>query len=125
MTKIAVIILSDPKQGTEESLGRLFNGLAVAVDAKQRGYDIAVLFQGTGTRWPALITQTSHPANGLYEAVKDKIVGVSSACADVFGARESAREAGCDLVSEYKIPGTSGLPSISHRLADDYRVVIF
>lgn len=125
MKKIAVIILSDPKSGGEEALGRVFNALVVALDAKKRGDEITVLFQGTGTRWSGLITAADHPVNGLYEAVKDKIAGVSSGCADVFGSRETAKAHGFALVSEVAVPGTSGLPSIAGMLADGYNVVTF
>jgi hypothetical protein len=125
MNKITVVILSDPKNGSEEALGRLFNGLVVAYDAKTRGDDVEVLFQGAGTRWAELITQKSHPANPLYEAVKDRIAGVSCGCADVFGARDSAKLSGFDLISECKVPGTSGLPSIATRIAEGNRVVTF
>ena len=47
--KAAIIILSDPKSGSEESLGRVFNALAAAYDFKQRGDEVTVRFQGTGT----------------------------------------------------------------------------
>lgn len=125
MKKLTVVILSDPKQGEDEALGRLFNGLVVAYDAKMRGDDVEVIFQGAGTRWPEWITQKSHPANSLYEAVKDRIAGISCACADVFGARESAKSSGFDLISECKVPGTSGLPSIANRLGEGNHVVTF
>ena len=125
MTKIAVVVLSDPKTGGEESLGRVFNALATAYDAKQRGDEVVVLFQGTGTRWSGLITAPDHPINALYEAVKDKVGGVSSGCADVFGAREAAAGEGFVFVRECAVPGTSGLPSIARRLAEGYQVVTF
>jgi hypothetical protein len=125
MKKIAVVILSDPKAGGEEALGRVFNALVTAYDAKQRGHEVTVLFQGAGTRWSGLITSRDHPVNALYEQVKDKIAGVSSGCADVFGARDSARDHGFALVGECAVPGTSGLPSIASRLADGYAVVTF
>ena len=43
--KTAIIILSDPKSGSEESLGRLFNALATAYDYKQAGEDVIIQFQ--------------------------------------------------------------------------------
>lgn len=125
MHKTAVVILSDPKSGGEEALGRVFNALVVAYDAKQRGYDVTVLFQGAGTRWSGLITAPDHPVNALYEAVKDRIAGVSCGCADVFGARQAAEQHGFRLVSECAVPGTSGLPSIARLLDDGYQVVTF
>jgi hypothetical protein len=55
--KTAIIILSDPKSGSEEALGRVFNALALASECKQKGDEVAVVFNGTGTRWPAELTQ--------------------------------------------------------------------
>jgi hypothetical protein len=125
MNKTAVIILSDPKSGSDEALGRIFNALVTAYDAKQRGHEITVQFQGAGTRWPGLITSADHPVNGLYEAVKDKIAGVSCGCADVFGAREAAEENDFKLIKELAVPGTSGLASIARLLSEGYSVVTF
>ena len=88
--KATIVILSDPKNGSEEALGRVFNGLAAAYDFKQAGEDVSVVFQGTGTRWIAELNQKQHPAHDLFEAVKDQVAGVSCGCADVFGASEDA-----------------------------------
>jgi len=41
----AIVVLSDPKSGTEDALGRLFNALASAYDFKHSGDD-TILFQG-------------------------------------------------------------------------------
>ncbi len=49
--KTAIVILSDPKGG-DESLGRLFNGLATAHEAMQAGDQVEIVFNGAGTRWP-------------------------------------------------------------------------
>ena len=76
--KAAIIILSDPNSGSEESLGRLFNALAAAYDYNQAGEDVIIQFQGTGTRWIAELIKSDHIAHDLYQAVSDKIAGVSS-----------------------------------------------
>jgi len=123
--KIAVIILSDPENGGEEALGRLFNGLAATYDFQRNGDDVRIYFQGAGTRWTGQITQTDHPVYSLYQAVKDKVIGVSCGCADVFGARESAEKNGFDLITDSSIPGTSGVPSIAKIIADGYQVLTF
>jgi hypothetical protein len=57
MNKVAIFIFSDPKNGSDEALGRAFNGLAAAYDIKQSGGEVSITFQGAGTRWPALIAQ--------------------------------------------------------------------
>jgi len=123
--KTAIIVLSDPKTGTEESLGRLFNALATAYDFKQGGDEVEILFHGTGTRWPAELVQSAHPAHALYEAVKDQVAGVSCACADVFGAAEGATRSGLDLIKQNMVPGTSGLPSLQRLVREGYNVLTF
>ena len=75
--KAAIVVFSDPKSGSEESLGRVFNALAAAYDFKQKGDEVTILFQGAGTRWAGELTKVDHPAHGLFEAVKDKVAGVS------------------------------------------------
>ncbi len=112
MNKVAIVILSDPKNGGEEALGRLLNAFAAAYDIKQSGRMVSILFQGTGIRWPSIVTKKSHPANGLYEEIKGEIAGVSSACVDVFGITEDVVSSGFDLITERSIPGTSGVPSV-------------
>ena len=71
--KTAIIILSDPKQGSEEAVGRVFNALALASECKQKGDEVAVVFNGTGTRWPSELSKLSHPANGLYNSVREVV----------------------------------------------------
>lgn len=125
MKNTAIIILSDPKNGGEEALGRLFNGLAAAYDIKQAGGTVSILFQGTGSRWPHLITQEQHPAHAIYEALKEDIVGVSSGCADVFAAAEEAVANGFELIKESPIPGTSGIPSTARLIKSGTTILTF
>jgi len=123
--KAAIIVLSDPKSGTEEALGRVFNALAVAYDFKNGGNEVTVLFQGTGTRWIGELQKEDHPAHALFEAVRDQVAGVSCGCADVFGATEEAQKSGFDLITDNAVPGTSGLPSLKKLSAEGYTVMIF
>lgn len=123
--KAAIIILSDPKHGGDDALGRLFNGLAAAYDFKQRGTEVAVYFQGAGTRWAGVVGDATHPVHALYQAVADTVAGVSCGCADVFGAREEAEKNGFDLVTDNSVPGTSGLPSIAQLVEQGYAIYNF
>lgn len=123
--KAAVIIFSDPTHGGEEALGRAFNALAAAYDFKQKQIEVSVYFQGTGTRWVSHLTQVGHPLYALYSTLNDVVVGVSCGCADVFGAREAAEKQGFDLVTDNRVPGTSGLPSIAQLASEGYTVFSF
>ena len=123
--KAAVVVLSDPGGGSEESLGRLFNALAAVYDFKQRGDDVTLLFQGAGTRWAGEVIKEDHPAHELYRAVEDKVAGVSCASADVFGATEAAEKNGFDLIKDNPIPGTTGLASLAGLTANGYSILTF
>ena len=123
--KAAIIILSDPKSGSEEALGRVFNALAAAYEFKQQGDEVTVRFQGTDTRWIGDLNKAEHPAHDLFEAVKDTVAGVSCGCADVFGASEEAEKSGFELIKDNPVPGTSGLASLRKLAADAYTVLTF
>ena len=123
-TKTAIVVLSDP-QGGEEALGRLFNALAAAYDFKQQHQDVQLIFQGTGTRWAAVVTNPAHPAHALYKAVEDKVAGVSAGCAAVFGAQEDAERNGFSLITTNDVPGTPGLPSLANYAAEGYTILTF
>jgi hypothetical protein len=122
--KTAIVVLSDPKSGSEESLGRVFNALAAAYDFKQHG-DVTILFQGAGTRWVGELTKAEHPVHALFEEVKDQVAGVSCGCAEVFGATEEAEKSGFDLIKDNSVPGTGGLPSLHKLVAEGYTVLTF
>ncbi len=123
--KAAIVVLSDPKSGSDEALGRFFNALAAAYDFKQRGDDVSILFHGAGTRWIGEVSDSDHAAHALFEEVKDKVAGVSCGCADVFGATEDAEKSGFDLIKDNPVPGTPGLPSLQKLAAEGYTVLTF
>ncbi len=123
--KAAIIVLSDPKSGTEEALGRVFNALSAAYDFKQRDDEVTILFHGSGTRWIGELSKNEHPAHTLFEEVKDKVAGISCGCADVFGGAEEAEKSGFDLIKDNSVPGTSGLPSLRNLMSEGYSILTF
>jgi hypothetical protein len=123
--KAAIVIFSDPKSGSEEALGRVFNALAAAYDYQQNSDDVTIQFQGTGTRWIAELIKPDHPAHDLFDAVKDQVKGVSCGCADVFGASEEVENAGFALIKDNPVPDTSGLASLRSLVNDGYTVLTF
>ena len=123
--KTAVIIMSDPKSGSEEALGRVFNALALASECREKGDEVAVVFNGAGTRWPAELSKLSHPANQLYHSVRDVIQGASGSCAAVFGATESVESCGVPIVKDHALAGTAGLLSLRRYVVEGWNTVIF
>ena len=125
MQKLAIIVLSDPRSGSEESLGRLFNALALAHEARAAGDEVNVVFAGTGTRWPGELAKISHPARALYDGVRDLVRGASCGCAAVFGATNEVEACGVSLLRENPLPGTPGLAGIRGLVAEGFTPVIF
>ena len=121
MDKTAIVIFSDPKNGTEEALGRVFNGLAAAYDFLQNKQEVKVIFQGAGTRWPAELENSEHPAHSLYKEIEGVIEGISCGCADVFGAETT----GMDLITNNPVPGTTGVSSFVELQKEGYSVLMF
>jgi predicted peroxiredoxin len=122
--KIAIIILSDPKAG-DEALGRAFNALATAHEALQAGDEVEVVFNGAGTRWAAELAKLTHPANGLYNAVRETIKGASCGCAAVFGATNSVEACGLPLLKDKVLTGTPGLSNLRRYLAEGWQTLVF
>ncbi|CAN5702337.1 hypothetical protein BH09VER1_BH09VER1_05390 [soil metagenome] len=123
--KTAIIITTDPKSGTEEANGRLFNALALAQESQRLGDEVEVTFIGTGTRWPAELSKLEHPFNALYDSVRGTIKGASCACATVFGATEGLKACDLSLVQDHAVPGTPGLASIRRYLAEGWTTLVF
>jgi hypothetical protein len=122
--KTAIIILSDPKAG-DEALGRVFNALAIAHEGLQAGDEVAVVFNGAGTRWPEELTKVSHPANSLYNAVRETVKGASCGCAAVFGATEGVQACGLPLIKDQALAGTPGISNLRRYLAGGWQTLVF
>jgi hypothetical protein len=122
--KIAIIILSDPKAG-EEALGRVFNGLAVAQESLHAGDEVEVVFNGTGTRWPEELSKLSHPANALYDEVRETIKGASCGCAAVFGATSGIEACGVPSLKDKALAGTPGISNLRRYFAEGWQTIVF
>lgn len=122
--KTAIIVISDPKAG-EEALARVFNALGLAADCQRAGDQVELAFIGTGTRWPAALTQPTHPAHDLYQAVREVVTGGSCGCAAVFGATDGLKACGVESKKDNPIAGTPGLLSLRRYLADGWHLIMF
>lgn len=123
--KLAIFILSDPAKGGEDALGRAFNALGAAAEAKAAGDDVAIVFSGAGTRWPQEVTKLGHPLKALYESVKDKIKGASCGCAEVFGATKSVEACGLPLLKDHALSGTPGIAGVRGWIKEGYTTLVF
>jgi len=117
--------MSDPQNGTEESLGRVLNAMALVHEHKTAGDDVVLLFKGTGTRWPEQLSRLGHPANGLYNLIRENVRGASCGCAERYGATEGVKAAGVPLISDTPLPGTPGVLGLRSYLAEGFETVVF
>jgi len=122
--KTVIVVFSDPKPGSDEALGRLFNALFLTLELKEKKQDVTLIFQGAGTRWIAEASKSDHPTHAIYAAVKDKVL-VCGGCTDVFGATAQAESAGARLVRDKQIPGTPGVLDLSRYLDENARLITF
>jgi hypothetical protein len=127
--KTAIIILSDPLSGTDEALGRLSNALAQAYEAQSAGDEVDVIFSGPGTRWPSVLSQLTHPANALFNSVRESIRGASLGCAQLFKATEGVASSGVALLDYTVIPslpvGLGGVAGLRRYYAEGWNVLTF
>jgi len=122
--KTAILIISNPDAG-DEALARLINGLVLAQEARADGDEIEVAFIGTGTRWPERLTQLTHPANALYNAVREVVVGASRSCANRWKTAGAVEACGLPLIADRRASGTPEGLSIRRYLADGWQTLIF
>ncbi|HJW08021.1 MAG TPA: hypothetical protein VJ483_00200 [Holophagaceae bacterium] len=125
MSKTAIVVFADPKPGSEESVGRLSNALILTSDLKQRGEEVALIFQGAGTRWAAEVTKADHPMNALFRSVEDKFAGVCSACATAYDTLKEAKASGLPVTGDFSVPGIGRLISLGEYITKGYQVVLF
>lgn len=123
--KTAITIIADPKSGTDEALGRLLNALVYARESAEAGDEVAIVFTGPGTRWPAELAKPGHPAGELYQSVRAHVVGASCGCATVFGATEGVEAAGVPLLKQYTLPGVPPVASYRGLVTQGWNVSLF
>ena len=116
--KAAIVVLADTE--THEALGRAVNAMVTALDFKEAGDDVQLIFDGGGTRWPPALADKDHQAHNLYERVQDTIRGACSYCADAFETTDALNDIGVKLLDEYKRH-----PSFRKLMADGYQILTF
>ena len=123
--KHAIVILSDPKPGSDEATARVLNALAFADECSRCGDEFDVVFAGAGTRWPAELTRLDHPGRERFENIREHVRGASRSCAARNGATESVQAAGVPLLADNAVPNTAGVASLRRYYAEGWHVTLF
>ena len=100
--------------------------LLFAAEAQEKNDEVSVVFAGTGVRWPAEFSKPTHPAHGLYNAVRPAIAGASCGCSAVFGATKEVEACGLPEIKDHRAGGYSRIrehPPLSGRRLADARIL--
>jgi len=123
--KNAIFIMTDPNSGSDEATSRLLNALGYADECKRSGDELAIVFAGTGTRWPEVLSKLTHPAHARYNGLREHVRGASRGCALRNNATDGLQAAGVPLINDNMIPETPGVASFRRYFAEGWNVSVF
>ena len=112
------MVLADAESHAD--LGRVVNAIELAKECTQQGDDVAIIFDGAGTRWVPVLDDPSHRRHAAWLAVKEKVAGACAFCSAAFGVKEGVDQAGVKLLDEFE-----NHPSLRGYIAGGYQVVTF
>ncbi len=116
--KVCITLLADLEP--YESFARMTNALEVAKECREKGDEVAIVFDGAAVKWPAALEDTQHKYHQLYQSVRPNIAGVCKYCAAAFGVKNQIEKLGLPLVGEF-----DDHPSLRKYLAEGYHVLTF
>ncbi|TFC18934.1 sulfur reduction protein DsrE [Cryobacterium algoritolerans] len=114
--KIAVVIY----EPIDSDSSRVYRGLKTALEFKQAGDDVTVVFDGSGVETLAAITAPIHKMNPLAVALKDNIRGACGFCVTSHGVSDAVALGGWDLLTDYK-----GEVSVRNLVLEGYQILSF
>lgn len=115
-SKIAIVIYEPISSDTS----RVYRGLKTALEFKQAGDDVVVVFDGSGVETLAAISDPQHKMNPLTVALKDNIRGACGFCVASHAVSEPIEAAGWPLLTDYK-----GEASIRNLVVEGYQILNF
>ena len=118
MTKFAIFVFADPE--TKDGLGRVVNAMEAVKELDGAGHDVRLYFDGYGTACPAILSDESHIAHGLFESVHQNIVGACTFCATAFGTKTGIQKCSIALINEY-----DQHISIAKLISDGHQIINF
>ncbi|WP_104081308.1 DsrE family protein [Cryobacterium sp. Y11] len=115
-SKIAVVIYEPIGSDTS----RVYRGLKTALEFKDAGDDVVVVFDGSGVESLAAISDPTHKMNPLAVALHDNIRGACAFCVASHGVTDAVKAGGWPLLAQYK-----GEASIRSLVVEGYQILNF
>ena len=93
-----------------------------ALDMKEKGDDVKIIFEGAATKLVPELVKKDHPLSSLYQKAKalNLIDGVCKACSNKMGTLEAVKTEGLKFLDEM-----TGHPSISRYRQEGFEIIIF
>ena len=118
MNPVTILVLADTQ--THGDLGRVVNALSTAKEFKASGDEVALIFEGAGTRAAVQLADPEHQLHAAFKEVDEVITGICRFCAQGYQVAEQAEAAGFTLLS-----GDHQHPSVRNFLVNGYEVINF
>lgn len=118
MTKAALVVFADTESHAD--LARVVNALMTAKEFKENDEEVQIVFDGAGTKWVGELSKPDNRSHGLYESVKDEVVGACGFCAAAFGVKDAVVASGIPLLEEYRQH-----PSLRRLISEGFEVLTF
>ncbi|MFO7781148.1 MAG: DsrE family protein [Spirochaetia bacterium] len=118
MARIAVVVLADIESHADQ--GRGTNALELAKEAQEAGDEVAIVFDGAGTRWVPKLADPQSKMNPVFAQLEENVIGACSFCASAFHVKDEIKQTNVKLLSDYE-----GHPSLRGLIADGYQLVTF
>ena len=118
--KFAIILQSGNE--TNEAKARAVHALLYATELAEKGYAVALIFDGAGTGWANELRKPENPLHKHYLKVKELAVveEICDYCADSFDVKDDLTEQQRKLlVGDYK-----GHPSLVKWIEQGYQIIV-
>ena len=119
MARIAILLHAEP--GAHDSMGRAAHSLVYALELKENGHQVKLIFDGGGTGWVPELNKEDHVLHPLFLEVRDAglIAASCDFCIGAFGVdKQKVQEAHVPIVAEYM-----GHPSVAKLINEGYQVI--
>jgi hypothetical protein len=118
MSKATIVVLADTESAGE--LGRVVNALTTAKEFKESDDEVAIVFDGAGTKWVPALADANHEYSELFAEVRDRVAGACEYCSKAYGVLDEVRADGIELLGEYEHH-----PSLHGYASRGYQVITF
>ncbi|MCF7849425.1 MAG: DsrE family protein [Kiritimatiellales bacterium] len=118
--KVAIILQAGAE--THEGLARALHAVLYSRELLEKGYDVALIFDGAGTGWANELRKPNHKLHEKFVAIQELgvVEEICDYCAEAFDVKDDLRARQVAFLNgEYE-----GHPSIAKWIAKGYQIIV-